>query len=123
MERLPQIRAPSVQARTILAVLLDAGGQWSHGYQLARHADVTSGTLHPLLIRPEERGYLEAEWQQRPKEDDRRGSPLALIERVISDYPALYLSNGRYEAYVNFKGTEGLAALARQHSFGTHERY
>lgn len=50
-------------------------------------------------------------------------SPLALIERVISDIPALYLSNGLYGAFVNFKGTEGLAALARQHSVGTHERY
>ncbi|WP_255266766.1 PadR family transcriptional regulator [Sphingomonas adhaesiva] len=48
----------------VLAVLLDAGGQWSHGYELARLADVKSGTLYPLLIRLEAQGYLEAEWQQ-----------------------------------------------------------
>lgn len=48
----------------VLAVLLDAGGQWSHGYELARLAEVKSGTLYPLLIRLEAQGYLEAEWQQ-----------------------------------------------------------
>lgn len=48
----------------VLGVLLDAGGQWSHGYELARLANVKSGTLYPLLIRLEAQGYLEAEWQQ-----------------------------------------------------------
>ena len=57
-------RAPSPHARTVLAVLLAAGGQWSHGYELARLAGVKSGTLYPLLIRLEAQGYLEAEWQQ-----------------------------------------------------------
>jgi DNA-binding PadR family transcriptional regulator len=48
----------------VLAVLLDAGSEWSHGYELARLANVKSGTLYPLLIRLEAQGYLEAEWQQ-----------------------------------------------------------
>jgi DNA-binding PadR family transcriptional regulator len=47
----------------VLAVLLNAGGQWSHGYELARLAGVKSGTLYPLLIRLEAQGHLEAEWQ------------------------------------------------------------
>lgn len=47
----------------VLAVLLDARDGWSHGYQLARLADVKSGTLYPLLIRLEAQGYLKAEWQ------------------------------------------------------------
>lgn len=51
----------------VLAVLLDARGQWSHGYELARLANVKSGTLYPLLIRLEAQGYLEAEWQQPPE--------------------------------------------------------
>ena len=54
----------------VLAVLLDARGGWSHGYELARVADVKSGTLYPLLIRLEAQGYLEAEWQQ-PSEGGR----------------------------------------------------
>lgn len=57
-------RALSPHARTILAVLLDAGPRWSHGYELARVAGVKSGTLYPLLIRLEAQGHLEAEWQQ-----------------------------------------------------------
>lgn len=57
-------RALSPHARTVLAVLLDAGGQWSHGYGLAQVANVKTGTLYPLLIRLETQGYLEAEWQQ-----------------------------------------------------------
>ena len=48
----------------VLAVLLDARDEWSHGYELARLADVKSGTLYPLLIRLEAQGHLEAEWQQ-----------------------------------------------------------
>lgn len=59
-----RIRALSPHARAVLAVLLDARGQWSHGYELARLAKVKSGTLYPLLIRLEAQGYLEAEWQQ-----------------------------------------------------------
>ncbi|MFL9840363.1 PadR family transcriptional regulator [Sphingomonas sp. ST-64] len=57
-------RALSPHARTVLAVLLDAGARWSHGYELARLAGVKSGTLYPLLIRLESQGYLEAEWRE-----------------------------------------------------------
>ena len=61
---MPRTRALSPHARSVLAVLLNAGSRWSHGYELARLADVKSGTLYPLLIRLEAQGYLEAEWQQ-----------------------------------------------------------
>jgi len=57
-------RALSPHARTVLGALLDAGSEWSHGYELCRLADIKSGTLYPLLIRLEAHGYLEAEWQQ-----------------------------------------------------------
>lgn len=63
-------RSLSNHARMVLSALLDAGGRWSHGYELARIADVRSGTLYPLLIRLEAQGYLEAEWQQ-PREGGR----------------------------------------------------
>lgn len=48
-------------------MLLDAGGTWSHGYELARLAEIKSGTLYPLLIRLAAQGHLEAEWQQPPE--------------------------------------------------------
>ena len=56
-------RSLSESARILLALLADAGGEWRHGYQLAQLAGIKSGTLYPLLIRLEARGYLDAEWQ------------------------------------------------------------
>lgn len=53
----------------------------------------------------------ESEW--------RRVSPLALIERASPRYPALYLSNGLYDAYGNFEGTQRLAELARSRGVRT----
>jgi pimeloyl-ACP methyl ester carboxylesterase len=53
----------------------------------------------------------DAEW--------RRISPLDLIERAGPDYPPLYLSNGLYDAYGNFEGTERLADIARQRGVKT----
>lgn len=52
------------------------------------------------------RRYLsgEAEW--------RRVSPLSQIERAGPEFPALYLSNGLYDAYGNYEGTQLLAERA-----------
>ena len=49
----------------------------------------------------------------------RRISPLDLIQRAGPNSPALYLSNGLYDAYGNFEGTERLANLARQRGVQT----
>ena len=59
------------------------------------------------------RKYLanDAEW--------RRISPLNLIERAGPSYPALYLSNGLYDAYGNFEGSERLADVARRRGVRT----
>ncbi|ESQ84490.1 hypothetical protein AEAC466_09060 [Asticcacaulis sp. AC466] len=48
----------------MLAALLAAGNDWCHGYELAKQANIKSGTLYPLLIRLESQGYLEAVWQE-----------------------------------------------------------
>lgn len=79
-------RALSKHARAILAALLDAGEQWSHGYDLARSAGIKSGTLYPLLIRLEARGYLEAEWQQSTEagRPPRHGYRLTASGRVLA---------------------------------------
>lgn len=57
-------RALSEHARKVLSALLDARKDWSHGYELRRLTGVKSGTLYPLLIRLEAKGYLEAKWRQ-----------------------------------------------------------
>lgn len=56
-------RSLSPSARMVLAALLENAGAWSYGYDLAKITGVKSGTLYPLLIRLEERGLLETEWQ------------------------------------------------------------
>jgi PadR family transcriptional regulator len=56
-------RTLSPAARAILAIMADAGRNWLHGYDLCRRGGVKSGTLYPLLIRLEEQGHLEAQWQ------------------------------------------------------------
>ncbi|MBI1393714.1 MAG: esterase [Alphaproteobacteria bacterium] len=53
----------------------------------------------------------ETEWQ--------RFSPLALIQEADRDYPALYLSNGLYDLYGNFEGTEELARIAHERGIRT----
>ncbi len=57
-------RSLSKPARKILHALLSAGNDWSHGYELCRQTGVKSGTLYPFLIRLEDQGYLESEWQE-----------------------------------------------------------
>jgi PadR family transcriptional regulator len=56
-------RPLSPPARTILAIMADAGSRWLHGYDLCRQGGVKSGTVYPLLMRLEEQGHVEAEWQ------------------------------------------------------------
>ena len=53
----------------------------------------------------------DAEW--------RRMSPLRLIENARPSYPRLYLSNGLYDAWGNYEGTERLARLAQQRGVKT----
>lgn len=93
-------RALSAHAKRILAALLASGTSWSHGYELARIADVKSGTLYPLLIRLEEQGYLEAEWQQ-PAE---RGRPARHAYRLTASGIKLARDNPSDQATANRSG-------------------
>ncbi|WP_179506759.1 MULTISPECIES: PadR family transcriptional regulator [unclassified Sphingomonas] len=56
-------RSFSPAAKLVLAALLDRAESWSYGYDLAKSTGVKSGTLYPLLIRLEDKGFLETEWQ------------------------------------------------------------
>lgn len=53
----------------------------------------------------------ETEWQ--------RVSPLALIQQAGPNYPAMYLSNGLYDRYGNFEGTQKLANDAQKRGVQT----
>ncbi|MDR0480891.1 MAG: PadR family transcriptional regulator [Gallionellaceae bacterium] len=71
-------RPPSKQARTVFAVLMIQPQRWRHGYDLAKSARLSSGTLYPLLIRLHQRGLLDARWE----ESDQPGRPPRHVYRL-----------------------------------------
>ncbi len=81
-------RPPSRQARAVLAAFLEAPRSWRHGYELAKLAGLSSGTLYPLLIRLHERDLLEARWE----EPERPGRPARHAYRLSSQGVALAAS-------------------------------
>lgn len=50
----------SLQARSLLEILLAVAPDWTHGYALMKGTGLKSGTLYPLLLRLSDDGYLEA---------------------------------------------------------------
>src|SRR5438128_1624460 len=58
-------RAPNTSPQTLalLDLLLASGKAWRHGYDLAREANLKSGTLYPLLMRLADQGVLESRWE------------------------------------------------------------
>lgn len=99
-------RTLSPHARSLLAILMESGGRWSHGYDLCQRAGIKSGTLYPLLIRLAGQGYLEAEWQS-PAEP---GRPPRHAYRLTAAGRALAMENPPGEALQVAAGlSEGLA--------------
>lgn len=56
----------SKQTSRVLAALTRQPSNWHHGYALARETGLQSGTLYPILMRLEERGWLETQWETPP---------------------------------------------------------
>jgi PadR family transcriptional regulator PadR len=61
----------SKQTLKLLGALTAKATSWHYGYALSRETDLQSGTLYPILMRLEERGWLETQWE----------SPQALAEK------------------------------------------
>jgi PadR family transcriptional regulator PadR len=76
-------RLTRTTART-LAAFLEAPGSWRYGYDLMKVADISSGTLYPLLARLTEDGWLESRWEdsQLPGKPPRQLYRLTAIGRV-----------------------------------------
>ena len=55
-------RLTRTTTRALLA-FLEAPGNWHYGYALMKVADLSSGTLYPLLARLAEDGWLESRWE------------------------------------------------------------
>lgn len=56
----------SKQTLKLLAMLSAKPSAWHHGYALSRETDLLSGTLYPILMRLEKRGWLETKWESPP---------------------------------------------------------
>lgn len=53
----------SKQTLALLSALVAKPTQWHYGYALSRETELMSGTLYPILMRLEERGWLETQWE------------------------------------------------------------
>ncbi len=56
-------RLTRTATRTLLT-FLEAPRSWRYGYDLMKVADISSGTLYPLLARLTEDGWLESRWEE-----------------------------------------------------------
>lgn len=56
-------RRHSEQTRAVLSELAAEPSVERYGYELAKATELASGTLYPILMRLEERGFLEARWE------------------------------------------------------------
>ena len=91
-------RSPSRQARAVFSALLGAPLEWRHGYELAKTAGISSGTLYPLLIRLHGREMLEARWEppERPGKPPRHAYRLTAAGlRVARDLQTQATAPGR----------------------------
>jgi len=76
-----QRRTFSAQTILVLRALLDAGEQWSHGYDLARLTGLQSGTLYPILMRLADRQIVTAKWE----DEQPLGRPRRHLYRLTAD--------------------------------------
>ena len=51
-------------ATRALHAFLEAPRSWRYGYDLMKVAELSSGTLYPLLARLTEDGWLESRWEE-----------------------------------------------------------
>lgn len=53
----------TLPTRLVLQAMLDEPTQEMYGLQIGRKAGLPSGTIHPILARFEEYGWLESRWE------------------------------------------------------------
>ena len=56
----------SKQTLKLLTALIQKPASWHYGYALSRETQLQSGTLYPILMRLEDRDWLETKWETPP---------------------------------------------------------
>lgn len=65
-------RLSSTATKLVLQTFLDAPGDETYGFELARAAGVASGTLYPILQRLEKERLVQAYWAEANSAGQRR---------------------------------------------------
>jgi DNA-binding PadR family transcriptional regulator len=79
-------RRPSRQTRAVLAALSADPTAWRYGYDLSKETGLASGTLYPLLMRLDQRGFLTARWE--PPREGRRARHVYRLTAAGLEYAA-----------------------------------
>jgi PadR family transcriptional regulator, regulatory protein PadR len=75
----------SKQTLMLLGALTARAANWHYGYALTRETGLRSGTLYPILMRLEERGWLETKWEnQQVLAESRAGRPPRHMYRLTA---------------------------------------
>ena len=72
-------RLTRTTTRALLA-FMEAPGKWHYGYALMKSAELSSGTLYPLLARLADDGWLESKWE----ESELPGKPARQMYRLTT---------------------------------------
>jgi PadR family transcriptional regulator PadR len=112
----PNFRA-SKQTLMLLGALTAKATSWHYGYALTRETGLRSGTLYPILMRLEERAWLETQWEN-PQElaKGRAGRPPRHMYRLTASGRA-WATEALGAARTTGKAKSARATLkpARQH--------
>jgi DNA-binding PadR family transcriptional regulator len=73
-------RRSSAQTLSVLEALLTQPRAWRHGYDLSVETELKSGTLYPVLMRLNDRGFLDSKWE----ESELPGRPPRRMYRLTS---------------------------------------
>lgn len=72
-------RLTRTTTRALLA-FLETPSNWRYGYELMKVAELSSGTLYPLLARLTDDGWLESRWE----ESEHPGRPPRQLYRLTA---------------------------------------
>jgi PadR family transcriptional regulator PadR len=107
----------SKQTLALLSALAAKPTQWHYGYALSRETELMSGTLYPILMRLEQRGWLETQWEN-PQDlaEGRAGRPPRHMYRLTAGGRA-WATEALSAARATSKSKSARATLkpARQH--------
>jgi PadR family transcriptional regulator PadR len=76
------------QTIAVLRVLLATPATPRYGLEIARETGLKTGTLHPILARLRQAGWIEATWEQ-PAEHEDQGRPRRRYYSFVGDGAAV----------------------------------